>query len=126
MQRSRLDARRRSIKAYRRACLDEIGGLQASMGWDGIDEYSARARGWTSHPLTELVVLHSWDVAKATGQNYHADPKLAEALLDTVQKQADMFRQYQGFAAVVPVPDGASAFDRALSLAGRDPSWKSS
>jgi glycosyltransferase involved in cell wall biosynthesis len=46
------------IKAYRRACLDEIGGLQASMGWDGIDEYSARARGWTTHPLTELVVLH--------------------------------------------------------------------
>jgi glycosyltransferase involved in cell wall biosynthesis len=46
------------IKAYRRACLDEIGGLQASMGWDGIDEYSARARGWTSHPLSELVVLH--------------------------------------------------------------------
>jgi poly-beta-1,6-N-acetyl-D-glucosamine synthase len=46
------------IKAYRRACLDEVGGLQASMGWDGIDEYSARARGWTSHPLTELVVLH--------------------------------------------------------------------
>jgi poly-beta-1,6-N-acetyl-D-glucosamine synthase len=46
------------IKAYRRTCLDEIGGLQASMGWDGIDEYSARARGWTAHPLTELVVLH--------------------------------------------------------------------
>jgi biofilm PGA synthesis N-glycosyltransferase PgaC len=46
------------IKGYRRACLEEIGGLQASMGWDGIDEYSARARGWTSHPLTELVVLH--------------------------------------------------------------------
>lgn len=46
------------IKAYRLACLDEIGGLQASMGWDGIDEYSARARGWTSHPLSELVVLH--------------------------------------------------------------------
>jgi poly-beta-1,6-N-acetyl-D-glucosamine synthase len=46
------------IKAYRRRCLDEIGGLQASMGWDGIDEYSARARGWTSHPLSELVVLH--------------------------------------------------------------------
>ncbi len=46
------------IKAYRRACLDEIGGLQASMGWDGIDEYSARARGWTVHPLGELTVLH--------------------------------------------------------------------
>ena len=45
-------------KAYRRPCLDEIGGLQASMGWDGIDEYSARARGWTVHVLTELAILH--------------------------------------------------------------------
>jgi poly-beta-1,6-N-acetyl-D-glucosamine synthase len=45
-------------KAYRRACFDEIGGLQASMGWDGIDEYAARARGWTIHVVSELAMLH--------------------------------------------------------------------
>jgi glycosyltransferase involved in cell wall biosynthesis len=45
-------------KAYRAACLEDIGGLQASMGWDGIDEYSARARGWSVHVLTELQILH--------------------------------------------------------------------
>lgn len=45
-------------KAYRTACLDEIGGLPESMGWDGIDEYSARARGWRVHVLTELEILH--------------------------------------------------------------------
>jgi poly-beta-1,6-N-acetyl-D-glucosamine synthase len=45
-------------KAYRRECFEEIGGLQPSMGWDGIDEFSARARGWTVHVLTELEVLH--------------------------------------------------------------------
>jgi biofilm PGA synthesis N-glycosyltransferase PgaC len=45
-------------KAYRTDCLDDIGGLQASMGWDGIDEYSARARGWTVHVLPELPILH--------------------------------------------------------------------
>jgi glycosyltransferase involved in cell wall biosynthesis len=45
-------------KAYRTACLDDIGGLQSSMGWDGIDEYSARARGWSVHVLSELTVLH--------------------------------------------------------------------
>lgn len=45
-------------KAYRTACLDDIGGLRASMGWDGIDEYSARAKGWNVHVLTELVILH--------------------------------------------------------------------
>lgn len=45
-------------KAYRTDCLEEIGGLPASMGWDGIDEYAARARGWHVHVLTELAILH--------------------------------------------------------------------
>jgi len=46
------------IKAYRTRCLDDIGGLRPSMGWDGIDEYGATARGWRVHVLTELSVLH--------------------------------------------------------------------
>ena len=41
-------------KAYRVACLEEIGGLRPSMGWDGIDEYGARAHGWHVRVLTEL------------------------------------------------------------------------
>ena len=45
-------------KAYRVACLEDIGGLRASMGWDGIDEYGARARGWNVRVLTELILLH--------------------------------------------------------------------
>jgi biofilm PGA synthesis N-glycosyltransferase PgaC len=45
-------------KAYRYDCLDEIGGLQESMGWDGIDEYAARARDWHVHALGELSILH--------------------------------------------------------------------
>jgi poly-beta-1,6-N-acetyl-D-glucosamine synthase len=45
-------------KAYRVACLDDIGGLRPSMGWDGIDEYGARARGWNVRVLTELTLLH--------------------------------------------------------------------
>jgi biofilm PGA synthesis N-glycosyltransferase PgaC len=45
-------------KAYRRECFEEIGGLRASMGWDGIDEYGARARGWQVHVLSELTILH--------------------------------------------------------------------
>jgi uncharacterized protein (TIGR03086 family) len=69
------------------------------------------------------MVLHGWDVAKATGQDYHCDDAVARNLLKTVEAQGDMFRQYQGFAAVIPVPDDATAFDRALSLSGRDPQW---
>ncbi len=45
-------------KAYRTECLEDIGGLHPSMGWDGIDEYAARARGWDVHVLSEVSVLH--------------------------------------------------------------------
>ena len=74
--------------------------------------------------LIAETVLHGWDIAKATGQDYQCSQELADALLQTVEAQGEMFRQYQGFAAIVPVPDDADAFDRALSLSGRDPNWK--
>lgn len=47
-----------AAKAYRLTCFEEIGGLRASMGWDGIDEYAARARGWEVYVLSELAILH--------------------------------------------------------------------
>ena len=70
------------------------------------------------------MVLHGWDIARATGQDYRCDPQVEQAVLATVRAQGDMFRQYQGFATAVPVPDGAPPFDRALALSGRDPQWK--
>ena len=70
------------------------------------------------------MVLHGWDIARATGQDYRCDPQVEQAVLATVRAQGDMFRQYQGFAAAVPVPGDAPAFDRALALSGRDPQWK--
>jgi uncharacterized protein (TIGR03086 family) len=69
-------------------------------------------------------VLHGWDIARAAGQDYNCDDQLAQAVLETVQAQGEMFRQYQGFAAAVPVTADAPAFDRALALSGRDPNWK--
>jgi uncharacterized protein (TIGR03086 family) len=72
------------------------------------------------------MVLHGWDVAKATGQEYHADDATAEALLHTVQEQAELFRKYQGFADAIEAPEGATALDRALRLSGRDPNWRPS
>jgi poly-beta-1,6-N-acetyl-D-glucosamine synthase len=47
-----------AIKAYRTQTLSEIGGLRPSMGWDGIDEYAAKARGWKVIPLDGLLVYH--------------------------------------------------------------------
>jgi uncharacterized protein (TIGR03086 family) len=67
------------------------------------------------------MVLHGWDIAQATGQDYRCDDAVAANVLQTVEAQGEMFRQYQGFAATVPVPDDATALDRALALSGRDP-----
>ena len=71
--------------------------------------------------LIAEMVLHGWDIAEATGQDYRCDDAVARNVLKTVEAQGEMFRQYQGFAAIVPVPDDATAFDRALALSGRDP-----
>lgn len=69
-------------------------------------------------------VLHGWDIARAAGQDYNCDDQLAGAVLETIKAQGGMFRKYQGFAAVVPVPGDAPVFDRALALSGRDPRWE--
>src|SRR5271170_5051439 len=72
------------------------------------------------------MVLHGWDIAETTGQDYRCDDAVARNVLKTVEAQGELFRQYQGFAAIVPVPAGATAFDRALALSGRDPGYKKS
>lgn len=42
-------------------------------------------------------------------------------VLDVVETHAELYRQYDGFADPVPVPEDASVFERALALSGRDP-----
>src|SRR6267378_4233152 len=68
--------------------------------------------------------LHGWDVARATGQEFNADNETAKALEDIVQAQAELFRKYQGFADAIEPQHNATAFERALTLSGRDPDWK--
>jgi len=70
------------------------------------------------------MVLHGWDLAAATGQAYAVDEPAAAAALRAVEANAELFRQYQGFAEPVPVPGSASVLDRVLALSGRDPGWK--
>jgi uncharacterized protein (TIGR03086 family) len=72
------------------------------------------------------MALHGWDVARASGQDYACDDAVAQAVLTTVEQQAELFRKYQGFADAVAAPDGATTLVRALCLSGRDPNWQPS
>jgi uncharacterized protein (TIGR03086 family) len=71
--------------------------------------------------LIAETVLHGWDLAVATGQKYRCDDATAAVVLRAVAAQAELYRQYQGFADPVTVADDAPAFDRALALSGRVP-----
>ncbi|MXM63814.1 TIGR03086 family protein [Streptomyces sp. HUCO-GS316] len=84
--------------------------------------------GTAALPAAELasmiikeMAVHGWDVATATGQEYHVSEGAARLVLDVVETHGDLYRQYDGFADPVPVPDDAPVFDRALASSGRNP-----
>ncbi|WP_369218219.1 TIGR03086 family metal-binding protein, partial [Streptomyces flavofungini] len=71
--------------------------------------------------LDELVV-HGWDLARATGQEYAPDKASLEgarALLAPVGDGGEGGL----FGPPVPVPEGAPLLDRVIGLSGRDPGW---
>ncbi|MYS79532.1 TIGR03086 family metal-binding protein [Embleya scabrispora] len=95
--------------------------------WEGEIDFG----GGGTMPATEIaamllleLVLHGWDVARATGQEYRASVELGEAVEGIVARYAQMYREYDGFAVAVVVPEGATAFERAIGASGRDLLWK--
>jgi uncharacterized protein (TIGR03086 family) len=72
------------------------------------------------------IVIHGWDIARASGQPYDADPRLLEAVHDFVTQFSEPGQEAarEGlFGPVVEVPDDAPFLDRVLGLTGRDPAW---
>jgi uncharacterized protein (TIGR03086 family) len=113
------------VEAYQAQIARAVQAWSAPEAWEG--DRGVMGNAMPAADIGAMLImemaLHGWDIAKATGQDYQCDDDLAQALLETVQAQGDMFRQYQGFAAIVPVPGDASTFERALGLSGRDPNW---
>ena len=72
------------------------------------------------------LVVHGWDVARATGQPYDPEP----AVLDVARSFLMMFASPDApagsdvaFGPSRQVPDDAPLLDRVVALAGRDPGW---
>lgn len=72
--------------------------------------------------LAEMV-LHGWDLAAATGQSYTISDRAAAAAMSAVEANAELFRQYKGFAEPVGLAADAPVFERVLAESGRDPRW---
>lgn len=71
------------------------------------------------------VIVHGWDIAVASDQDYRCEPELAEVALGFARQAAE--RSPEGtpglFGRPVPVPAEAPVMDRLLGYTGRDPAW---
>jgi uncharacterized protein (TIGR03086 family) len=71
--------------------------------------------------LVADLVLHGWDLSRAIHRPYPCPPEVAEIALAFVRATGEQARGMGLFGAPVPVPEDASALDRAVGLSGRDP-----
>ncbi len=67
--------------------------------------------------------LHTWDLARATGQEVSLDPERCAAMLAGMEPLEDLLRQSGQYGPRVPVPDDAPVQDRLIGFIGRDPGW---
>jgi uncharacterized protein (TIGR03086 family) len=108
------------------------GGLRAAAdAWTDPDAWEGETV-MASSPMPASVVgpmmlaefaVHGWDVARTAGAPYEVPDELGRLVLTAVEGMAQMGRDGGWYGPEVPVPADAPAFDRALGLAGRDPSW---
>jgi uncharacterized protein (TIGR03086 family) len=70
------------------------------------------------------MVLHGWDLAKATGQDATMDPdEVAQAVSNPPAVPEEILRSPGVMGPIVPVPADAPPQDRLLGFLGRDPHW---
>ncbi|WP_069160589.1 TIGR03086 family metal-binding protein [Nocardia altamirensis] len=101
-----------------------VSAWREPAAWDGITEaggVSEQAPAMAMIALDEVVV-HGWDLAKATGQPFSPTATDLAVLLDMLS--ATPPEGTPGlFGPVVPVPVEASALERVLALTGRSLHW---
>ncbi|MHC0432665.1 TIGR03086 family metal-binding protein [Streptomyces sp. O3] len=72
--------------------------------------------------MNELVV-HGWDLARATGQDYAPDPAGLQVAYDLLAASPDGPEREGLFGPIVAVPDDAPLLDRVVGLSGRRLDW---
>ncbi|MBM7520102.1 TIGR03086 family metal-binding protein [Nocardioides nitrophenolicus] len=70
------------------------------------------------------VFMHTWDLARATGQDDTLDAERCRVMVEGMAPLDEMLRQSGQYGARVPVPEDAPWQDRLVGFIGRDPSWR--
>jgi uncharacterized protein (TIGR03086 family) len=105
---------------------DLVAAWSDPAAWQG----TTRVGGPQELPATMIggmvlaeVVVHGWDLARATGQDVAWDPALLEVVHREIAATAETGRGMGVYGPPVPVPDDRPVLARALGLTGRDPDW---
>ena len=117
---------------------DPVGAwrVQAAAVQALLDDPDTARRGFThprlgERPLGEAidrfytadVFMHTWDLARATGQDDRLDPGFCAQLLGGMEQMEQVIRSSGQYGPRVEVPAGADTQTRLLGFIGRDPYW---
>ncbi len=91
--------------------------------WEGTSPAMGLPMTVLGHMYLVDMVVHGWDLARATGQEYEPDAEAVSRALQFTDQMVEMGRQRGAFGPPVAVPGDASLFDRLLGVIGRDPAW---
>ncbi|GIH19868.1 TIGR03086 family metal-binding protein [Rugosimonospora africana] len=72
---------------------------------------------------TTDVFMHTWDLARATGQDDRLDSVFCAQLLDGMRQMEEVLRSSGQYGPRVEVPADADAQAQLLGFIGRDPYW---
>jgi uncharacterized protein (TIGR03086 family) len=95
--------------------------------WEGMTAAGGVALPGQVAGLVALneVVVHGWDISRASGQPFAVDEATVAACLEFVAMSVnDRSPDSALFGPVIEVPDDAAPLERLVGLSGRDPSWR--
>ena len=73
---------------------------------------------------TSDVFMHTWDLARATGQPADLDPARASGMLEGMLPMDEMLRASGQYGPRFEAPEGADPMARLMAFVGRDPAWR--
>ncbi|MGP8301159.1 TIGR03086 family metal-binding protein [Streptomyces inhibens] len=124
------DAFRPDVSPGWRAELDRnlagmVDAWRAPQAWEGETEAGGVALPGSVAGRVALneLVLHGWDLARATGQEYAPDADSLKVSYALLSAWAEAGTSGPLFATVVPVPQNAPLLDKVVALGGRRPDW---
>jgi uncharacterized protein (TIGR03086 family) len=113
--------------AWREELLSRLEGWAGA--WDSADAYEGEAMGgqMPKQLVGQMgfaeVLLHGWDLARATGQDVSPDDAVVADAGEVMAQIGEMGRKMGAFEALADVPADAGPLDQVLAQSGRDPGW---